>query len=231
MPEDTGEPLKAAKPFAMAQSPSGWLPAPALGSDDPLVVVIVSSDFQCPVCRRVVKPVEAIARELGADVRVEFKHHALPSHPRAMDASLAAMAAHAQGRFWEYHDRLFTNQRALGPGDLEDHARSMGLDLAQWQKDFNSEARRLQIASESRASDKLGARGTPGFFINGRKQVGWGSYFGFKSMVERELTSARELLKSGTPRADVVKKRVLSNNQADGSNYVSWFIEGTPAPQ
>lgn len=231
MPEDNGEPLKAAKPMEMPGAPADWLPAPALGADDPLVVVIVSSDFQCPVCRRVVKPVEAVARELGNDVRIEFKHHALPSHPRAMDAALASMAAHAQGRFWEYHDRLFTDQRALGPGDLEGHARAMGLDMAQWQADFNKESLRAQIDSESRAADKLGARGTPGFFINGRKQVGWGSYFGFKSMVERELSSARDLLKSGTARAEVVPKRVLANNAADGENYIDWFISGKPAPE
>ena len=89
MPEDSGEPLKAAKPIALPKAPEGWLPAPALGAEEPLVVVIVSSDFQCPVCRRVVKPVEAIARELGKDVRIEFKHHALPSHPRAADAAAA----------------------------------------------------------------------------------------------------------------------------------------------
>ena len=64
------------------------------------------------------------------DVRVVFKHNALAFHKRAMPAAEATMAAHAQGKFWEMHDIVFANMRALGDADLEKYAQQAGLDMA-----------------------------------------------------------------------------------------------------
>lgn len=227
MPPDDGKPIANAAGFVLPKAPKGWLPSPARGSDDPLVTVIIASDFQCPVCKRVVKPVEAMLKELGKDVRVEFKNHALESHPRAEDAAAASMAAHRQGKFWDMHDQLFMNQRALGVGDLEDHARKLGLDMVQWEKDFNDPAIRGQIRSNSKTAEALGARGTPGFFINGKKQVGWGSFFGFKGMVDRELKKAREAAANGKSRSDVLRERIQSNSE-DGNLFIKHYLDGVP---
>ena len=174
------------------------------------------------------KPVEAVAREFSDEVRIEFKQHALPSHPRAEDAAAGTMAAHEQGRFWDFHDMIFANQRALGPADLEDNARKLGLDMAKFNKTFNDQNIRQQIRSESRTAEFFGARGTPGFFINGKKQVGWGSYHGFRSMVERELKEARNLLNSGVPRNEVVKKRIQANEPTNGAKFIAHYMEGLP---
>ena len=65
------------------------------------------------------------------------------------------MAAHRQGKFWEMHDQLFMNQRALAQGDLEDQARKLGLDMAQWQKDFNDQGIRQQIRSNGKTAEAL----------------------------------------------------------------------------
>ena len=227
MPPDDGKPIENAAGYVLPKAPKSWLPSPARGSADPLVTVIVSSDFQCPVYKRVVKPVEALVKELGRDVRIEFKNHALESHPRAEDAAAAAMAAHRQGKFWEMHDQMFMNQRALGVGDLEDHAKNMGLDMAQFQKDFNDPGIRQQIRSNSKTAEALGARGTPGFFINGKKQVGWGSFFGFKGMVDRELKKAKELEKTGMKRPDVLRKRIQENSE-NGEIFIRHFLDGVP---
>ena len=227
MPPDDGKPIENAPGYILPKAPKSWLPSPARGAKDPLVTVLIASDFQCPVCKRVVKPVEALVKELGRDVRIEFKNHALESHPRAEDAAAAAMAAHRQGKFWEMHDQLFMNQRALGVGDLEDHAKNMGLDMAQWQKDFNDPGIRQQIRSNSKTAEALGARGTPGFFINGKKQVGWGSFFGFKGMVDRELKKAKELEKAGKSRADIIRERVRANSE-NGDIFIKHYLEGVP---
>ncbi len=227
MPNDDGKPIENAKGVTLPQAPEGWLTSPARGSDDPLVTVIIASDFQCPVCRRVVKPVEALVKELGSDVRVEFKNHALESHPRAEDAAAACMAAHRQGRFWEMHDLLFSNQRALALGDLEDSAKKLNLDMAQWQKDFNDGRIRQQIRSNGKTAEALGARGTPGFFINGKKQVGWGSYFGFKGMVDRELKQAKAALSPGKKRSDVLRERVRANSD-NADIYIKHYLDGVP---
>jgi len=227
MPPDDGKPIENAPGYILPKAPKAWLPSPARGAKDPLVTVLIASDFQCPVCKRVVKPVEALVKELGRDVRIEFKNHALESHPRAEDAAAAAMAAHRQGKFWEMHDQMFVNQRALGVGDLEDHAKNMGLDMAQWQKDFNDPGIRQQIRSNSKTAEALGARGTPGFFINGKKQVGWGSFFGFKGMVDRELKKAKELEKAGKSRPDIIRERVRANSE-DGDVFIKHYLEGVP---
>ena len=227
MPPEDGKPIPNAPGYVLPEAPKSWLPSPARGAEDPLVTVIIASDFQCPVCKRVVKPVEALVKELGRDVRIEFKNHALESHPRAEDAAAAAMAAHRQGKFWEMHDQLFMNQRALAPGDLEAQAQKMGLDMAQWQKDFNDQGIRQQIRSNGKTAEALGARGTPGFFINGKKQVGWGSFFGFKGMVDRELKKAKELEKGGMKRADVIRQRVRENSE-NGEIFIQHYLNGKP---
>jgi protein-disulfide isomerase len=166
-------------------------PSPASGSDQAPVKVYVFSDFQCPVCKRVVEPMKALARELGDQVQVVFKQNALEMHPNAFVSAAASMAAYKQGKFWEYHDRLFQNQRNLAEPDLLVYAEELGLDMARFKKDMNSTAIKDQIEYERNLAGALGMRGTPGFFINGHKMVGWGSYGGFRGVVNRALKSAQ----------------------------------------
>jgi protein-disulfide isomerase len=213
----------------LEKAPAGWVPSPARGSDDPLVVVHIASDFQCPVCKRAVLPAEQLIRDLPSDVRVEFKHHALSSHARAEAAAVAAMAAHKQGKFWEFHDLLFGNFGQLSDGDFEDYAKQLNLDLDKFRADLADAALRQQVQSEGRACDIQDAPGTPGFFINGKKQVGWGSYFGFKTMVQRELDEAKKLAAQGMSRRDVLKQRMMQNADK-GDDFVKHFLVGEVPP-
>lgn len=226
VPDLPGTPLPNGKPHVLPGAPSGWLPAPALGSDDGRVTVVVASDFQCPVCRRVVEPVEALVREVP-EARVEFKQHALSSHRRAEPAAVASMAAHHQGKFWEYHNLLFQNQAALEDADLERYAQQLSLDMDLFKKDLTDPALLAQVRAESKASELLGARGTPAFFINGKLQVGWGSYYGFKQMVIDELSAVDAAIKSGTPAGKAYEARARANHES-GADYVKYFIQGTP---
>lgn len=226
VPDLPAGPLPNAKPHPLPGAPKGWLPSPALGSDEGKVTVVVASDFQCPVCRRVVEPVEALVHEVP-EVRIEFKQHPLSSHRRAEPAAVASMAAHKQGRFWEYHNLLFQNQAALEDADLERYAQQLSLDMDRFRKDLQDPALLAQARAESKASELLGARGTPAFFINGKLQVGWGSYFGFKQMVVDELAAANAAVKAGTPATKAYEARVLANHES-GPDYVKYFIQGTP---
>jgi protein-disulfide isomerase len=226
VPDLTDKPLPVAKGAPLPDAPKSFMPSPALGSDTAKVTVVVSSDFQCPVCRRVVEPVAALVREVP-DVRVEFKQHALSSHRRAEPAAVASLAAHRQGKFWPYHDLLFQSQGALEDADLERYAEQVGLDMAQFRKDLGDQAIVDQVRAESKASDLLGARGTPAFFINGKMQVGWGSYFGFKQMVIDEAGAADAAIKAGTPVSKVYEVRAKANHEA-GDDYVKYFIRGVP---
>lgn len=179
--------------------------SPASGPDDALVKVVVFSDFQCPVCRRAAEPVKQLEREFGADVQVIWKHNALPSHRNAEGAAIAAIAAQRQGKFWELHDLLFENQRRLEAADLEAYATQLGLDLERFRKDLADPVAKAQVDYERALAESLEARGTPSFFVNGHKSVGWGSYFGIRAQVARAINKAKQKVAAGTPRSDVAR--------------------------
>jgi protein-disulfide isomerase len=166
-------------------------PSPGMGPGTAVVKIFVFSDFQCPVCRRIVEPLKQIVREYPNDVQVIFKHHALGTHSRARDAAAASLAAYRQGKFWEYHDEVFEHQGALEPADLVAYAEAVGLDTSKFKEDMAASDIAAQIDYESEMSQKLGAEGTPGIFINGKFLPGWGSYPGFKAMVDESLRDAR----------------------------------------
>ena len=223
------------QPGATPALPAGTVPAgkkhpeiagtpgesPAVGPADAKVQVYVFSDFQCPVCRRVVEPLKQLHRDFPDSVQVVWKHNALEMHKNAAGAAAATIAAQRQGKFWEYHDRLFANQRNLERPALIAHARELGLDTAKFEKDLDDPAVAAQIVYERNLATALGARGTPGFFVNGQKLVGWGSYGGFKSMVGRALKAAKELEASGTP-ADQVRVKATQAAGESGKAFAKY---------
>jgi protein-disulfide isomerase len=167
------------------------------------VHVIVFSDFQCPVCRRVGNATEQIPEEFPGDVRLEFRQLALAMHANAENAAVASLAAHRQGRFWAMHDLLFANQGALDPASLATYAKQAGLDMRRYEKDYADPALRKRVRDESALATKLGAEGTPAFMVNGHLTVGWASWVGFRGEVEQELKAVNALLAKGTKLADV----------------------------
>lgn len=189
-------------------------PSPTAGPDDALVKVVVFSDFQCPVCRRAAEPVKHLAREFPQDVQIIWKNNALTSHSRAEPAAIAALAAQRQGRFWDYHDRLFQDIRALSDADLLHHARQLELDMERFSADLADPALAAQVAFERALAESLEARGTPAFFVNGQRSVGWGSYAGLRSQVMRALNKAKAAVEAGTPRAEVAVAETRASGDA-----------------
>lgn len=190
---------------------------PALGPTPAKVVVILFSDFQCPVCARVTDATHQIAEEWPGQVRVEFRQHPLAIHPNAENAAVAALAAHRQGKFWEMHDVLFAHQSALDPASLEIYAQGLGLDMPRFKKDVADPELRARAKREGALADRLGANGTPAFFINGRLSLGWGSWFGFRGQVQDELNAVDALLAKGTRLARVHALRAKANAKDDAA--------------
>ena len=116
-----------------------------------------------------------------------FKHQVLDTHPKAPAAHAAAEAAHRQGKFWEMHDKIFANQRAMSPEKYEEWAREIGLDIEQFKKDIASKEVKSRIDADTREAAKVGNRGTPGFFINGRILRGAKPFDAFKVLIDEEL--------------------------------------------
>ncbi len=105
-----------------------------------------------------------------------------------MPAALASMAAHEQGRFWEYHDKLFDNQQKLTHDDLLRYAREVGLDLGRFEAALNSARPKPLIDADVAEAKSLGASGTPAFFINGRFLSGAKPFNEFAEVINGELT-------------------------------------------
>ena len=172
---------------------------PYLGPKDAAVIVNVFSDFQCPVCKRSADPIKQLILDFpDGSVKVVFRNNALSMHPRAQAAALAALAAGKQGKFWQYHDRLFASQGALDDASLKRTA----------QKDIADPKTLERLKSEAAAAVKLGATGTPGIFVNGVRERGWGSYAGLRAMVERELAKGKDLAAAGTPARELPAARI-----------------------
>ncbi|HXJ35677.1 MAG TPA: DsbA family protein [Candidatus Eisenbacteria bacterium] len=174
-------------------------PSPAFGPENAPVRIFVFSDFQCPVCRRVVEPLKLLARTYPNDVRIVFKENALAMHGRASRLAAASLAAFRQGKFWEFHDRVFANPGQLDDDSLAAHAKAIGLDVPRFQADMDDPAVTAQVEYEADLAASLDLRSTPGFMINGTPQMGWGSYMGMEGLVKRELDRAQKLSQSGTP--------------------------------
>jgi protein-disulfide isomerase len=161
---------------------------PARGAAKAQVTIVEFSDFQCPFCSRVVPTMKQIEQEYGSRVRIVWKHQPIPSlHPEAMPAALAAEAARQQGRFWEMHDKLFDNQRALGASAYEGFARELGLDLARFRTAMLDPRTRERVQADQDVAVRVGATGTPTFFVNGERVVGAMPYDTFKAAVDRAL--------------------------------------------
>ena len=151
----------------------------------------------------------------GDKVRVVFKHNPLPFHKDAGPASEAALAAGAQGKFWEMHDKLFANQKALKRANLETYATELGLNLAQFKADLDSGKFKAAIKADQALAAQFGARGTPGFFINGRNLRGAQPFANFKKIIDEEIKKAEALIAAGTPRANVYACLLYTSDAAD----------------
>lgn len=177
--------------------------APQRGPDDALVTIVMWSDYECPFCSRVEPTLSRIVNEFGNDVRIVWRDNALPFHQNAKPAAAAAREAYAQGgdaKFWQMHDLLFQNQRALGRADLERYAQQIGLDMNRFRAALDNGTHNAAIDQDMAAAAQLGARGTPAFFINGRQLMGAQPYEQFESVIREELANARRMVEQGTPR-------------------------------
>ena len=204
---------------------------PATGPEDAPVLVFILSDFQCPVCKRAADGLKPLLTEIEG-VRWVFWNNPLDMHRRARPAAAASMAAFRQGRFWEYHDLLFENSRALEDADLVQYAKDLGLDMDRFEKDRADETLNFQFAANMRVANLLEARGTPSFVINGRKQVGWGSAGGIQSMVQQEVDATRALMAKGMTAAQAREERAKTNGKTpeDLSTYMNHMLQGEIPP-
>ncbi len=140
------------------------------------------------------------------DVRIVVKNNALPFHKRAMPAAKAFLAAHKQGKGWEYHDKLFANMKALEDADLTRYAEEIGLDAAKFAADMADPATQALVQADMDLAAKVNARGTPNFFVNGRNLRGAVPFENFDDLIKEELAKAKKVVEGGVPAGEYYNK-------------------------
>jgi protein-disulfide isomerase len=142
--------------------------SPSKGPAEAPVTVVEWADFQCPACAATSPILDQLLEAYPDHVRLVYKHYPLSMHENAEGAARAAVAAQKQGKFWELHHAMFANQESLDDAGLKKMASELGLDVKQWDADRRSEAVADAVNADRKAAEKLGLRGTPSVFINGR---------------------------------------------------------------
>jgi protein-disulfide isomerase len=196
--------------------------SPVKGPADALVTVVESSDFECPFCKRVSPTLKALEEQYRGKVRFVFKHNPLPFHARATPAAIAAEEARAQGgdaKFWAMHDALFAAP-SLDEAAILQAAKDAGVDPAKVKAAIDGGRHKDRIERDQKLVQGLGATGTPAFFVNGRKLVGAQPLPAFQALVDEELKKAEELVRAGTPAAQVYAKIT------DGGASAPVFVPG-----
>jgi protein-disulfide isomerase len=122
------------------------------------------------------------------NVKLVFKNMPLQFHKMADPTHRAAMAAEMQGKFWEYHDRLFAAKQ-LSNALIESIAVDLGLDMDKFKKDMASPVVRQKIGKDLADAQNAGVTGTPTVFINGRKPS-QRSLQQFQQIIDEELKKA-----------------------------------------
>ena len=203
---ETGAPFDAADQF-------GLKGAPLKGAENALVTIVEYSDFECPFCGRVNPTLKQVFEtpEYAGKVRVIFKHNPLPFHKNAPLAAEASLAAHAQGKFWEMHDKLFDNMKALTRPDLEKYATEIGLDMVKFKEALDKNTYKDAVAKDLADAGKAGVKGTPHFLVNGKAISGAQPFDAFKTVIDTEIKEMETLTKGGKSLGDAFGERVKAN--------------------
>jgi len=152
------------------------------------VTLLEYGDFECPYCGQAFPIVKKIQHRLDQQLRFVFRNFPIStSHPHAEHAAEAAEAAAAQGKFWEMHDLLYENQRALDDRDLVGYAASLSLNEERFKSDLAGHVYAARVREDFMSGVYSGVNGTPTFFINGRRHDGPFDFATLLQTIENEI--------------------------------------------
>lgn len=172
-------------PRVKVSVPAGW--PGAKGPENAAVTIIEFSDFQCPFCKKAEPTIATLLAEYGDKIRFAYRDYPLAFHQRAMPASIAVHCAAEQGKYWDMHTNLMTEQGDLGDDDLKKRAATVGLDAAKFATCYDTKKPEATIKASFDDGAAAGVTGTPSFFVNGRMLVGAKPVEEFKALIDEEL--------------------------------------------
>jgi protein-disulfide isomerase len=165
----------------------------SVGAENAPVDIRVFSDFMCPACGTWAGQIEPLLKAefvQQGKVRLTYYDFPLPQHKYAFAAARAARCANDQGKFWEYHDRLFGTQRewAYDSSMPVDHftavAREVGVDERAFGSCLRSDQHAEVVTTNRMLGEVLRVGGTPTVFLNGRQVQDWSDYNAVRAAVQ-----------------------------------------------
>jgi len=152
------------------------------------VTLVEFSDFHCPFCRQVQPVLLQLRQKYGNRVRIVYKDMPIDAlHPQARSVAEAARCAADQGRFWEFHDKVYAGGPDGSAATLQRYATEAGVDLSQFEACRASRKHQAGVQRDVQEGADLGITGTPGFFINGRFLSGSQPLEAFAGLIDQEL--------------------------------------------
>lgn len=161
-----------------------------LGNKNAPITIIEFSDYECPFCARFHTETFGQIKSKYIDtgkVKFIYRDFPLSFHQNAQKAAEASECADDQGKFWQMHEKLFTDGVAGGVATFKQYAQQIGLDMAKFNTCLDSGKTAGEISADTSDGSAAGVSGTPGFFINGQKLVGAQPFSVFDQAIQAEL--------------------------------------------
>lgn len=160
----------------------------ATGPKNAKVTVVEYSDFQCPYCGTFFPTIQQMLKEYKDKIQFVFRNFPLDQiHPNARPAAIAAECAGEQGKFFEYHDQLFTKQADLNDALYQTIASGLKLDLTKFNECLKSDRPTKKIDADEQGGLAIGVQGTPTTFVNGVPVSGAQPYAALKAKIDAAL--------------------------------------------
>jgi predicted DsbA family dithiol-disulfide isomerase len=164
---------------------------PARGAENAPITIIEFADYECPYCTRGYTTMKSVMEKYDGKVKWYFRDFPLSFHRNAVSYSVAANCAGQQGKYWEMHDAILDNQKALtGEGGVEGLAKNLGLDEAAFGTCIADKDQSKKVMENMADGQAVGVTGTPAYFINGIMISGAQPLEAFEQIIDRELETA-----------------------------------------
>ena len=135
---------------------------------------------------------EQLLEKYPTELRVVFKNFPIRSHKYAFTSAMAALAAGQQGKFWEFHDELFKNYNRLNDQKIQEIVKQLNLDQTKFNEDTKSPVEAARVLQDYEEGIRLGVRGTPTVFINGKQFRKKRSMKNMEAVIDEELEAGKE---------------------------------------
>lgn len=196
---------------------------PTRGPADAKVTIVAFSEFQCPACESGDRTMSDLAKRFPNDVRVIYRNFPLEFHPDAPLSAEAALAAQEQGKYIEFHEKLFASQYARDPQTgqpvinpetrrplsgltrpyLEQYAQELGLDMVKFKAALDERKFQERVARDQEAGSVIGVSATPTYFVNGKMLRGAPPVGAMDAFILDEIKEVDQILASGVKREEL----------------------------